>query len=167
MKVIARNPDKGAALNTSGAAIIHGDLRDKALLQKSITGCHAVFHIGGALTDFKSRTYYHDVNVVATKTLADAALAESVDRFIHISTVSVYGLDARGLINEHAPLIPSNDFYTDTKLLAEQYIRRLIDKGLPAIIVQPAPAYGPGDEHWTLRPLRLIISGKMLMVPGL
>ena len=94
-------------------------------------------------------TYYHKINVEATESLAQAAMEVGVERFVLISTVSVYGLDSEGVINEQSPLNESDDAYTDTNLEAEQVVRRFIDRRLPVIIIQPAQVYGPEDERWT------------------
>jgi dihydroflavonol-4-reductase len=90
-----------------------------------------------------------------------------IERFIHTSTVSIYGRNAGRDTDEESSLPQSDEPYGDTKLQAEMIIRGLVqDKELPAVIVQPSQVYGPGDKTWTLRPLQLIQSGKMILPDG-
>ncbi|MEW6418654.1 MAG: NAD-dependent epimerase/dehydratase family protein [Nitrospirota bacterium] len=75
-------------------------------------------------------------------------------------------MDVIGNINENSPLLPSNDPYCDTKLEAENIVLEYARKGLKAVIVQPTQVYGPGDEKWTMKPIRLIKSGMMIYPDG-
>jgi 2-alkyl-3-oxoalkanoate reductase len=86
---------------------------------------------------------------------------------VHVSTAWVYGLDAAPGTDESSSRHPSQDSYCDTKLETEDLVRRLIaERGLPAVIVQPAEVYGPGDRSWTLTPVRLLKSGRMVLPAG-
>jgi dihydroflavonol-4-reductase len=97
--------------------------------------------------------------------LAEAALAVGVKRFVHVSSISVYGMGAGPGLDEDSPRLKSRDAYADTKLEAEGVIRRMVaERGLPAVIAQPSQVYGPGDQKWTMTPIRLIRAGKLSLV---
>lgn len=79
----------------------------------------------------------------------------------------MYGMKPTGHLCEASPHVRSGDPYPDTKLEAEDQIRHLVlERGLPAIIVQPTQVYGPGGVHWTLRPFRMIRDGRMILIAG-
>jgi dihydroflavonol-4-reductase len=167
VRALVRNPAKAADLASAGASMAIGDMTDPASLEAAVRDCHVVLHFAGATNDFKPRAHYERVNVEGTRILAEAALTEGVERFIHISTVWVYGLRSGPGVCETSPCRESGHSYADTKLEAERIVRRLIaEKGLPAIILQPSEVYGPGDPNWTERPLELIRSGRMILAGG-
>lgn len=167
IRAFVRDPAKANYLVQNGVEVISGKLTDRTLIRQAVQGCQAVFHFAGVLNDIKPRAYYHEVNVEGTQTVTGAALESGVERFFHTSTIYVYGMTSTGVITENSPRIPSADNYADTKLEAENIVRQLIaSRGLPAVIIQPSQVYGPQDRVWTLKPIELIRSGRMLLVDG-
>ncbi len=68
-----------------------------------------------------------------------------VKRFIHGSTIGVYGSSLDGNIDETSPLKPSN-IYGKTKLEAERIVLSFMEK-IPAVIIRISETYGPGDRR--------------------
>lgn len=165
VRVMVRNPEKAKPLAQKGAEVVYGEMTDPETLQKAVKGCQVVFHLAGVLgSHSKPIEYFRRVNVQGSRILAEAALAENVERFIFASTAWVYGFHAGAGVNEKTPRSFSNDLYCDTKLEAENLIRQLVhDRGLPGIVVQPAEVYGPGDFTWTLNPIELAKRGLMIL----
>jgi UDP-glucose 4-epimerase len=58
---------------------------------------------------------YYDNNVLGTRALIDAALAEGVDEFIFSSSAAVYGSPPGGIAAEDSPTVPINP-YRDLQL---------------------------------------------------
>jgi nucleoside-diphosphate-sugar epimerase len=167
IRALVRNPLKTKYLQHSNIEIKVIDFADPATFKNTVQDCQIVFHFAGVLNEFKPYSYYQQVNVVGTRVLAELAIENGVERFIHTSTVWVYGLQTVGQIDETSPRIKSGNFYADSKLEGEEIVHRLIrDKNLPAVIVLPSQAYGPEDPSWTQRPLELIRSGRMILVNG-
>jgi nucleoside-diphosphate-sugar epimerase len=167
VRALARNPAKAQDFGSTGISVVIGDMTDPGALVRAVRGCQAVFHFAGTTNEFKPRSYFERVNIDGTRILAEAALRERVEQFIHVSTVWVYGLRSGPGICETSACQASGQSYSDTKLEAERVVRRMIDKrGLPAIILQPSEVYGPGDPNWTERPLDLIKSGRMVLANG-
>ena len=168
VRAYARNAVKARSLESLGAEIIVGDITDGSIVSRAVKGCQLVFHLAGVIgTVFKPWSYFDAVNVEGTRVVAEAALEENVERFIHTSTVGVYGLDAKADTSEGSPQRPSSDPYCDTKLQAERIVRDLFhERHLPCVIIQPSPVYGPRDETWTLYPIELIRTGRMVLVNG-
>jgi nucleoside-diphosphate-sugar epimerase len=121
--------------------------------------------MAGVLGDeFKPLEYFRAVNVEGTRALAEAALDAGVERFLHGSTVAVYGFGAGPGTNEGSPRRPGTDFYCLTKDEGQAAVERLArERNLPAVIVQPSQVYGPGDEAWTMGPLRLMKAGRLVL----
>src|SRR5512136_137075 len=156
VRAMVRNPAKAPGLAGAGLSVVMGDLNDQESLGKAVQGCQVVFNFAGATNDFKPREYFERVNISGTRLLADAVLKANVERLIHVSTVWVYGLWGGPGTCETSACLESGQAYSDTKLEAERVVLRLIaERGLPAIILQPSEVYGPGDPHWTERPLAL------------
>lgn len=166
---LVRAPERAKDLAARGVTLVQGDLsRTGDDLEAAIQGCEAVLHCAGVMTpDFvKRRSYFRSVNVEGTRRVAEAALATGVRRFVYVSTAWVYGFDAKPGTDESSSRHPSRDSYCDTKLETENLVRELVaTRGLPAVMVQPAEVYGPGDRSWTLVPLRMLKEGTM-MLPG-
>jgi nucleoside-diphosphate-sugar epimerase len=169
VKALVRDPEKAERLlPRPGVELIRGDITDSEAVRAACSECDFVFHVAGVIAGTGNEDRMEAVNVRGTQTVADAALAEGVRRFVHVSTVAVYGPEQSRTINEHSSRTESTDPYGRTKRLAEEYVRELHhSRQLPAIIVQPGDVYGPEDHHgWTTRPLELIRSGKALLPDG-
>jgi nucleoside-diphosphate-sugar epimerase len=164
LRILTRNPGKAAAVVGPGVEIFKGDIEDRNSLGPATQGCDVVFHFAAVVNDFVPRSSYYRVNVTGTRNLAEAALQSGVERFVHASSVAVYGMKPTGHFCEASPHVRSGDPYPDTKLEAEDEVRHFAaERGLPAVIVQPTQVYGPGDVHWTLRPYRMIRDGRMIL----
>ena len=103
------------------------------------------------------------VNVAATRALGEAAAHAGVARFVHVSSIALYG-DAAGeaIVTERTAYRPGRDLYAQTKVEGELALQGL---DLPLVIVQPGHVYGPHDPGWTLIPLELIRK-RRLILPG-
>jgi nucleoside-diphosphate-sugar epimerase len=144
-----------------------GSLTDVPSLERAVKDCNVVFHFAGVLSEFKPLAYYRQVNVEGTRALARAAVVCGVERFIHTSTVWVYGMSAGTNINENFPRLSSGHLYADTKQEAEAAIFQLVkEQGLPAVVIQPSEVYGPNDPNWTMRPIERLRCGQMIWVDG-
>jgi nucleoside-diphosphate-sugar epimerase len=92
-------------------------------------------------------------SVRATEQLLSAIDPAAIDRFVHVSTFSVYDVDALptgGVLDERAPLVtdPSRrDAYTATKLFQERLIREAFEAHPERLVVlRPGMVFGPGHD---------------------
>jgi len=143
-------PGKGPeTLENLPARWLGGSIMDPGDVAEAVAGVSHVFHLA---TLFRSpRATYdelHDVHVLATKRLAEAAARQRpMPRFVHVSTVGVHGHIAHPPADENYPLNP-RDNYQATKAEAEVWLRDFAHReGLPITIVRPTPIYGPGDRR--------------------
>ena len=168
VRAMARAAANAEPLAAAGAEVTLADMTDHAALRQAVEGCAIIIHCAAVLGgEFQPWSTFRQVNVEGTRALALAALEAGVERFVHVSTAWVYGFDAGPDADETSPYRPCGDPYVDTKIEGERVIRELVaTRGLPAIIVQPAEVYGPGDANWTLQTVHAIRLGRLILLNG-
>lgn len=130
--------------------LVEGSLQDEASLQNAVAGCEGLFHVAAdyRLWVPKPQDMYK-TNVVGTGLLMEAALAAKVKRIVYTSSVATLGKTADGKpANEKTPVTEADMIgtYKHSKFLAEQLVRdMIIEKALPAVIVNPSTPIGPRD----------------------
>ncbi len=109
---------------------------------------------------------YERVNVGGTKSIALAAAATGVRRFIFVSTVKVHGEATSGKpFTEDMPCNPRNP-YAVSKWGAEEVLRSVAaESGMEVVIVRPPQVYGPGVRGSFLRLMRLVDRSLPLPLP--
>ncbi|MEM8485570.1 MAG: NAD-dependent epimerase/dehydratase family protein [Bacteroidota bacterium] len=128
--------------------ILRGDITDKqSLLTAFPEHVDAVFHLA-ADTSLRSseNKKQNKVNVLGTRNVVEVALEKKAGRFIHMSSVAVFGFHERH-IHEQTPsnVYNSNINYFKSKALAEEEVLRGINNGLDAVILSPGNIIGPYD----------------------
>jgi len=93
--------------------------------------------------------------------MLEASVNAGVKRFVHGSSIGVYGSSLEGDIDERSPLMPNN-IYGVTKLEGERLVLSFQDK-LPVIIIRISETYGPGD-HRLLKLFKGIKKNIFLMI---
>ncbi len=163
VRALVRDPARADGLD--GAELIRGDLAEG--VAGVAEGCTVVFHAAAAVSSDGDAAWMHAVNVDGTGRLLDEALRVGVGRFVHLSSCAVYGSPQRMDVDETAPLVLRVEPYADSKLQADQLVQHAAaERGLPAVIARPSQVYGPGSPQFTLRPVRVIKSGSMVLVDG-
>jgi nucleoside-diphosphate-sugar epimerase len=124
------------------ADLVDGDPSDLAELCAGVTH---VFHLAGASSSKSSQEEMDRNNVDATRRLLDAAAGGPLERFVHMSSTSVYGeeeqlpLPVREDVEPH----PSRG-YGKAKWGAEQQVWARSADGVPVVVLRPVTVYGPG-----------------------
>jgi len=126
---------------------IVGDLRDREAMRAATRGVQLVFHCAAALPGAADRDLW-DTNVEGTRNLLAGSVEHAVERFVFVSTDSVYGDRDQIGATEQTSLDPtyySEGIYPRTKLEAETLVRTCASETrLKASIVRPCLMYGPG-----------------------
>ena len=111
-----------------GALSVEGDLRDTALLTKTLSEngpYDGVMHFAGLIEVGQSvaepELYFRD-NVEGTLSLLEAMAATKHDRIIFSSSAAVYGQPEKTPITEDAPTAPTSP-YGETKLVVEKMLK--------------------------------------------
>ncbi len=129
-------PDMNDKIN-----IITGDIRNKELVEKSLSGIDIVIHTAAALPLYKPEDIY-STDIDGTKNLLASAKKNKVKRFIHISSTAVYG------IPDHHPLYEGDKLdgvgpYGKSKILAEEECNKYRKNGMCVSIIRPKSFVGP------------------------
>jgi nucleoside-diphosphate-sugar epimerase len=120
--------------------VLTGDLSKPETYTSALSGVSAVVH--AALTEDLSN------EPQATADLLNFSGQAGVDKFIHLSSIAIYGTPPSGMITEETPPLPSADPYTRTKLATEE---ALLSRPSPPeiVILRLGCVYGPGGGWWT------------------
>lgn len=135
-------------LRALAVEVVEGDVTDAAALAPHLAGVERVFHVAGLVHGWHSWERYRAINVGGTQTVARAAHAAGVHRFVHVSTSDVFGIPRLGgVLDEACAFEPWGEPYPDTKIEAERWLWQYHrDSGLPVSVIYPCWVYGPGDE---------------------
>ncbi|MBN2501546.1 MAG: NAD-dependent epimerase/dehydratase family protein [Anaerolineales bacterium] len=127
--------------------IAYGDVTDAQSVQAGMAGCDYVVHAAGHFRFWGPEETFYQVNEYGTEVVCDAALAQGIERFVHISTIVVVGEPPPGVfIDENASLNPQ-DSYQKSKVAGEAVVKRKAAEGLPAVILRPGAFYGPYGRY--------------------
>jgi nucleoside-diphosphate-sugar epimerase len=167
---LVRSPEKAGKLTALGCEIVGGDLNDRDVLRRSMEGCDAVIH-AAAMYEVGIPKSEHAAmraaNVVGTENALGAAKEAEIPKVVYVSTCGIFGNTHHQIVDEsyEHPGEEFTSYYEQTKLEAHKVAKRLIDDGLPCVIVQPGGVYGPGDTSSIGVLLDQFLSGKMPLIP--
>jgi len=156
-----------AHLRQSGARLERGDILDADMLATAMRGCDAVCHFAAAFREpGEAQAFFDRINVEGSATVARAAGAQGIRRFVHCSTAGIYGQRVSGVIDESTPIRPWNG-YERSKLAAEEEVRKAaVAMGMEYVILRPTAVYGPRDER-LVKLFRAVAKGRFpLFGPG-
>ena len=154
----------GPRQGVAGLNLVEGDIRDTGLLESLIPGTDVVFHLASAhLEVTRGDDFFQQINVTAARNLALIAAREGVQRFVHCSSVGVYGPLAQVPADEDTPCQP-DIAYEVTKLEGERAVLAVArEEKLPTVVLRPAWVYGPGCPR-TLKLFRALRKKRFFMV---
>lgn len=153
-------------LTARGIEIVDGSIVDgESVRQACNGGIDVVYHLAAAQHEMNvPDRHFHQVNVEGTRNLLSAAVDAGVERFVHGSTIGVYGAQAAGPVSEDTPLQPDN-IYGKSKLEGEKVVRTFFDR-VPIAIARISETYGPGDRR-LLKLFRGLAGNRFVMIgPG-
>jgi nucleoside-diphosphate-sugar epimerase len=152
-------------LEERGVGIFRGDVRQRETLIEPMFGVQTVFHLASIHGLWRPQQTYHAVNVSGTANVCQVALHAGVERVVHVSSWTVYGMGLGQPLHEELPLQPLSDAYTVTKAEADELVQTYIaDKQLPAVIIRPGTMFGPGDRVNFGRMAARLQSGKAAII---
>ena len=133
-------------IEEQGAEIMLGSVTETEKIFQAVKGVEVVFHLAAAQHEVNvpDRVFW-DVNVKGTKAILAACIQSGVRRFVHGSTIGVYGSALTGMMSEDSVLKPDN-LYGKTKLAGEQAVIAASEQ-LPVVVIRISETYGPGDRR--------------------
>ena len=126
--------------------IFVGDFFDAESLRNALRGVRIVHHVAGITKAQRKRDYWR-WNSEATRKLLEATFqfAESIDRFVHMSSQAAVGPSYNGTPANELTTPHPIDVYGKSKIEAEQACLGFSGK-LPITIIRPVAVYGPRDH---------------------
>lgn len=141
----------GSALAGLDVEFLQADVLDPVTLGLAVAGGDFVLHLAARISiagdpDGSVRR----VNVDGVRNVAQAALAAGVRRMVHCSSLHAFDVGAiPGPVRESAPRAtdPGLPAYDRSKAAGEDELRRVVDRGLDAVILNPSGMFGPVDPE--------------------
>jgi len=116
--------------------IVRGDFRDIEKIVKAMDGVDSVIHIGAIVGDpacALDEDFTIEVNLTATRMIAEVAKGRGVQRFVFASTCSVYGASDE-ILDERSALNPVS-LYARSKIASEKVLNSMhTDRFAPTIL---------------------------------
>lgn len=155
-RCLVRGVNNLARLSRFPAEIVRGDVLDYDSLVRAMDGCDAVIHCAyGNTLDQDTNA---KINVLGTENLIRASLRSGVKKFIHLSSIEVYGRNQPSVVNEDTPPTRSTNSYGQSKLEAEKLcLRYFQERAFPVVILRLAAVHGPYSPIWTLAVVRRLL----------
>jgi UDP-glucose 4-epimerase len=121
---------------------VQGELLDSRTLRKVVSEVDTVIHLAAKVsTPFADQSphLFEQTNHWGTAELVYAAEETELERFIHVSSISVLGASKEVMNDERTP--NPRTFYGTSKLRGEEHVRRLGEK-MPVHILRCGNVYG-------------------------
>jgi dihydroflavonol-4-reductase len=138
-----------AALEGLNTELVRSDISDVESLCHAFRGADVVYHLAAYISlSMDDWPRLEAVNVNGTRNVIEACRRAGVRRLVHFS--SIHALVQEPLstpVDESRPLtdLKSGPPYDRSKAAAEKEVRRGIEQGLDAVIINPTGVIGPYD----------------------
>jgi dihydroflavonol-4-reductase len=127
---------------------VAANVLDRRSIRRAMRGVDRLFHVAGANDLNATRAYIFSVNLEGMRIVFEEALRADVQRVVYTSSVAAIGPARPGETATEASVWEAGRYgipYLDAKHEAETVALRLIVRGLPLVIVNPAHVLGAGD----------------------
>ncbi len=135
----------------AGVRTFEGDIGDGAAVADAVRGHSHVVHLAGFISYWKGdEDRLKAVNEDGVRSVVEASLETGVERLIHISSVGAVGYHEDGTpADESTPFNwPADILYMSSKRRGQDIVERAArERGLRAVILNPASIMGPGDRN--------------------
>jgi len=152
--------------------IVRADFRQVDKVVEAMRNMDAVIHLGAIVGDpacALDEDLTIDVNLMATKMIAEVAKGNGVERFIFASTCSVYGASDQ-VLDERSVLNPVS-LYARSKIASERVLIKMADSRFFPVILRFSTIYGLSgrtrfDLVVNLLTAKAIVDGKITIFGG-
>ena len=161
--------------NNPNYTFIHGDICDREIVKKAMSGCDLVVHFAAEShvdRSISGPSIFIQTNVIGTEILLETAMELRIKRFHHISTDEVFGTltldNLAEKFNENTPYSPHSP-YAASKAGSDHLVRAFIETyDFPATISNCTNNYGPHQFPEKIIPLFItnVLADKKLPIYG-
>jgi dihydroflavonol-4-reductase len=148
VRVTVRHDSRQEALDGLEVEVVRADILDRRAVRRAMRGVDRVIHAAGRLDLGAPRARIFAVNVEGVRIVLEEALRADVERAVYTSSVAAIGPAPPGRSADESSPWESGGYriaYLDAKHEAETAALRLVARGLPLVIVNPAHVFGAGD----------------------
>jgi nucleoside-diphosphate-sugar epimerase len=169
-RVLVRPQSQSDFLRSLNVEMVTGDLREEATLKRAVADVDVVYHCAAWVAEGGPWAEFSDCNIRGTERLLSAATAAAVTRFVHVSSIGIYGPNGKQRVEEEDGYDPypwRRGFYTWSKIEADRLaLRHGRSKSQPAVVViRPGILYGPRAKPFVAR-LQLSWRDKLTVIVG-
>ena len=128
--------------------VVYGDLHDARALAFAVRDRELIFHCAANVNTWDTPERYYQTNVLGVQNLLDAIVHNNLvlKRFVHLSTVDVYGYPDQPATEETPPRAVGFG-YGDSKLQGEnRVLQTATAHNLPYTIIRPGNVIGVGSQ---------------------
>jgi nucleoside-diphosphate-sugar epimerase len=151
VKAIVRSGSDISRLHGFEDNISYADLSYQNLSDEILEDIDCIYHLAAATSGSHFEMIMN--TVVATENLLNSLNGHKIQRFVLVSSFSVYqmtSLKPGSILDETCPVelnLKARDPYSITKLRQENLVQNKCEKmGIPLVIIRPGKIYGPGDH---------------------
>ena len=149
LRLLVRSSSNLKNLEGLKAETATGDLRDRASLDKAMSGCDTVFHVAADYRFWvRNPNEIYRSNVEGTRALLEAARNNGVRRVVYTSSVATIGFRTDGVpADEDSPVSLADmiGHYKRSKFMAEQVAMEAGRSGMQVVTVNPTTPIGERD----------------------
>ena len=154
MRLLVRPTSDLRNLEGLNADRVIGDLRDPASIEKSLSGCDALFHVAADYRLWvRDPAEMYRSNVEGTHFLLEAARKQGIRRIVYTSSVATMGFTSglstkKGNVADEKSPVGIEDMighYKRSKFMAEQVAVEAARSGVDVVIVNPTTPIGERD----------------------
>jgi nucleoside-diphosphate-sugar epimerase len=128
--------------------VVQADFRQIDSVVSAMQDVDAVIHLGAIVGDpacALDEGLTTEINLVATRMIAEIAKGYGVRYFVFASTCSVYGASDT-VLDEHAPLKPVS-LYARSKVASEKVLLQMADEKFSPVILRLSTVYGLSGRY--------------------
>ena len=166
VRALVRPTSDTAFLRSLGVELIAGDLTEPDSLPRVVENADVVYHCAARVGDWGPWHAFQREVIDATANLLDACRHVGVGRFLHTSSIIVYGHPRirKEQYTEDEPLGQNPwiwDYYCQAKVRADEVCRQYPGD---LTIIRPSWIYGPRDRTTLPRVLKALDAGRVAIL---
>lgn len=167
IRILIRSDKPPEHLEKMGFSFAKGDLTDKESLETALNGVDVVYHAAGEARENIPLDLYYTVNQLGTKNLLEAFVKNNGKKFLHVSTVGVYGYKSyKEPIKEEYPKHGTHAYHL-SKWYAEQEVFKFAkENNFFASAVRPPYIVGPRDRQMAPKLFDFLMNEKKIPLIG-
>jgi dihydroflavonol-4-reductase len=136
------------ALNGLPIETVYGDVRDVDSLLQACKGTDVVYHLAAIISiEMGNWQEIEAINIQGPRNVVEACLTNNVRRLIHFSSIHAFEQKPlnKPLDETREAVMPPCPPYDRSKAAGELEVRKGIERGLDAVIINPTAIVGPND----------------------